>query len=132
MKFAIIITGLFGLSFILLPDFTEQLFNILLDNPTGEGYIRFIYGVLGAVLVGWSATFFMIVQKGGQQSMIVIPLMIWFVIDTTFSLISGYAGNALLNLGFVVLYAVPLMRAKIKNLSDMRSEQTQFYSDNQQ
>lgn len=132
MKFAIIITGLFGLSFILLPDFTEQLFNILLDNPTGEGYIRFIYGVLGAVLVGWSATFFMIVQKGGQQSMIIIPLMIWFVIDTTFSLISGYAGNALLNLGFVVLYAVPLMRAKIKNLSDTRSKQTQFYGDNQQ
>ncbi|MBA4314736.1 MAG: hypothetical protein C0422_05325 [Alcaligenaceae bacterium] len=70
---------------------------------------------MGSVLVGWGALIFMLVRKlnigDAKQTcnMIAISVLLWYVPDTAFSLYSGFWQNAVLNSGFSVLYAIPLM-----------------------
>jgi len=37
--------------------------------------------------------------------------MIWFVIDSTFSVVSGYSGNAVSNIAFLLIFAIPMYPA---------------------
>lgn len=40
--------------------------------------------------------------------MFVVSLVAWFIPDTAYSLLSGFWQNAVLNAGFVLLFAIPL------------------------
>jgi hypothetical protein len=77
-------------------------------------YIRLLYGVLGAVIVGWMATIAAIVVEPLRRrepwawSAIVISVTIWFVLDTGLSLVLGFIGHALFNVAFAIGLAVPL------------------------
>jgi hypothetical protein len=77
-------------------------------------YIRLLYGVLGAVIVGWMATIAAIVVEPLRRRelwawwAIVISVTIWFVLDTGLSLVLGVIGHALFNVAFAIGLAVPL------------------------
>jgi hypothetical protein len=77
-------------------------------------YVRLLYGVLGAVIVGWMATIAAIVVEPLRRrepwawSAIVISVTIWFVLDTGLSLVLGFIGHALFNVAFAIGLAVPL------------------------
>jgi hypothetical protein len=116
-------TLLFGLSFMLLPGLMQTFFNLLLfGSPDAGGrfdteatrYILFTYGILGAVMVGWMIGFLLVLTgpfRRGEQlgwNIITYSMTIWFVIDSAFSLISGFAANAALNVAFFILFAIPL------------------------
>ncbi len=77
-------------------------------------YIALVHAVLGAVMFGWGAALLLVarslfahgVREGWQ--IIAISIAVWFVPDTAFSLWSGFWQNAVLNVVFIVLFAVPL------------------------
>lgn len=120
---AALTTGFFGLSMVLLPDTLQVFFNLLVFGNTwlpaefgaqAGGYIGFVYGVLGAVLAGWALMIVLALlgpfRRGEKEGwvMVALPLALWFAVDTTWSLATGYWQNAALNTVFGLAYAVPL------------------------
>ncbi len=77
-------------------------------------YIRLVYGILGAVIVGWMTTVGAVVigplrrRESWAWWTIVIASAVWFVLDTGLSLLLGFVGHGLFNVGFAIALAVPL------------------------
>jgi hypothetical protein len=99
---------------------TDGLFNWMFFGETGTpagfsaeavDYYRVIYGVLGAVMIGWFSLVIWVVRGplaqgvAGAWGALVISIGGWFAIDTTFSLASGFWENAVLNLCFAAAFA---------------------------
>lgn len=116
-------TVLFGLVMVLAPDFTSQAFGLMMfqDMETfstlpadSAAYIQLAHAVMGSVLVGWGVLMFLLVRILMAESpqrvvcLLAASILLWYLPDTAFSLVSGFWQNALLNTGFVILYAVPL------------------------
>lgn len=114
---------LFGLGMVLVPQHLQALFSWMLFyapdrvdafGPQAVGYIMLLTGILGAVMVGWGvALMFTILgpfQQGLRYGWNTVALSIggWFVPDTLFSLHTGFWQNAVFNLVFLVLFAIPL------------------------
>ena len=113
----------FGLILVILPDLSRQGFSWLIYGsfdrisqftPEASHYITLAHAVFGSVLVGWGVTILFIVQRlfrkriKNSWSIIAISILAWFIPDTIFSLASGFAPNALLNLVFLILFFIPL------------------------
>jgi len=79
------------------------------------GYTRFVYGVLDAVMVGWSVALWFVAtgplrrREPWAWNAVGASVATWFIIDSTLSIMSGYGENALLNLAFAVMLGAPLM-----------------------
>jgi hypothetical protein len=114
---------LFGLSMMLLPDAIQVLFNFVAFQDSGiedlfgteaVHYIQFVYGILGAVMAGWMIPLLFILfgafRRGEWEGWLAIALSIgfWFVIDSSWSASMGFWGNVVLNIGFFLLYLIPL------------------------
>jgi hypothetical protein len=108
-----------GLSFALLPSFTAQVFALILygnaqtllsAEPWIVRYLFLIHAILGAVLASWGfAISRFALQMRGDSSAQLNParsllgmLLVWFIPDTMYSLLSGFWQNAVFNLGFAV------------------------------
>lgn len=96
----------------------------------GVEYLAFVYRVLGAVLIGWTVTLAAAWRalrsagaagpvgpagpdaRGGRDRRawwtVAGSVGVWFLVDTTSSLVSGFPENALLNLALATLVGVPL------------------------
>jgi hypothetical protein len=65
-------------------------------------------------MAGWGIALLLITRellaKGSQLGwkLMAISLISWFLPDTTYSLLSGYWQNAILNVVFLTLFAIPL------------------------
>lgn len=121
---AIAFQAVFGLAMIFLPGVLDKYFwNVIFFSssklyqtftPEITTYIHQVYGVLGAVMVGWSVQMFLHVKNtftsGDRQAWIaiVLSLGIWFVLDSVLSIAMGYWQNAVLNVGFGSLFVIPL------------------------
>lgn len=100
----------------------DQVFDRLGFGPDDGGvaggaareYLRLVYGVLGAVIVGWMITIGVIIlgplrrRETWAWWAIVAAVTVWFVLDTGLSLVLGFVGHALFNVAFAVAVAVPL------------------------
>jgi hypothetical protein len=81
-------------------------------------YISLAHAVLGGVLVGWGFALFYAVKTffashaRATWNLVAGSLAAWFIPDTGYSLSSGYWQNAVLNLGFLVVFALPLWAAR--------------------
>ena len=121
------LTGLAGLGFAALATIgaTEgytTIFDLVflpgeVDAPAGNT-ASFAMGVTGAVLSGW-ATIMLVMLTSRRASALqetwwalTAGLVIWFVVDGIVSIAAGALGNLVLNLGFVVLYAPPLIATR--------------------
>jgi hypothetical protein len=126
---------LLGISMVLLPDPTQKLFNLLIlgsieGNPTFNEaaitYIKLVYAVLGALMFGWGMLLLYILlgsfRRGEAEGwrMMTLSVTAWFIPDTGYSLWSGFWQNAVLNLGFAIAFAIPLI-ATYKALNETRS-----------
>jgi hypothetical protein len=113
----------FGLSMVLAPGLIRQVFSLLVySSPNhiatfGAGavaYVSLVHAILGAVMFGWGTALLYVVlgpfRRGSREGwqIIAVSVAAWFIPDTAFSLWSGFWQNALLNLAFAVLLAVPL------------------------
>lgn len=124
------ITGVmvFGLSMILSPDLIRRFFGLLLYSsadfmlstfePAAVAYITLTHGVLGTVMFGWGAALLLVLsgpfRRGSREGWVILSVSIaaWWVPDTWFSLQMGFWQNAVLNLVFAVLFAVPLIATR--------------------
>jgi hypothetical protein len=82
-------------------------------NP--RDYVIFVYGVLGAVIIGWTASLVAIVRGPLRRReawawwALAGAVGVWFLVDTTLSPVLGYVGHALFNIGFVVILGIPML-----------------------
>jgi hypothetical protein len=115
--------ALFGLTLVIAPALGRQVFGLLIyRSPSGIAelggsatpYISLVHGVLGAVMFGWAAALLLVVlgpfRRGAREGWTIIAVSVaaWFVPDTIFSLWTGFWPNAVLNLVFAALFAIPL------------------------
>lgn len=123
LQVAVAGVGLFGLACVVLPDAIAAFFNLLIFGRTwlppefgaaAAPYLTFVYGVLGAVMLGWAVLMMMVLEgpfRRGERAgwlMIAVPMATWFAVDTTWSLATGYWQNAVLNGAFALAFGVPL------------------------
>jgi len=112
-----------GLVLVLAPDLTCQGFSLLIYantnhiNAFGSEAVRYIalsHAVLGSVMFGWGVALLFAIRglfaRGVKDSwqIVAVSVIAWFVPDTAFSLWSGFWQNALLNVAFATLFALPL------------------------
>ena len=124
LKGTLIIMAVFSTATVVFPQLTHSLFDWIafagerpevLSGPEAAGYLTFVYGVLGAVMLGWSALLYYIVrgpfQRGERWAWyaIAVPVTLWFVVDSVHSVVTGYWPNALFNGGFYVAFGIPLI-----------------------
>ncbi len=125
----------FGLFLVMAPGFTRQGFSLLVYADTGRivafgadavAYIALVHAVLGGVMFGWGVALLLVVRglfaRGAREGwqIIAISVAAWFVPDTAFSLWSGFWQNAVLNVAFLILFAVPLV-ATYRVFHEMRA-----------
>lgn len=99
-------------------------FNILggpgdLDlNP----HMRFILAILGAVTIGWGLTLLAVIQAANQLEKeasksiwigIAASIVIWYVIDSSLSIATGFWLNAVSNTIFSATFLIPVIRSGI-------------------
>jgi hypothetical protein len=113
-----------GLAFVLLPTLTAQVFALILygnpqellsNEPKLVRYLFLIHAILGAVLASWgfAITRFALQMRGTEVRFdpahaLLGVFLVWFIPDTTYSLLSGFWQNAVFNLGFAVPLAIGL------------------------
>ncbi len=115
--------SLFGLALVVAPSLARQGFSFLVYadaarlDSFGEAaakYVSLAHAVLGGVMVGWGVGLALVVRgllaSGSRLGWRIVTLSVgtWFVSDTGYSLWSGFWQNAVLNIVFLVLFAVPL------------------------
>lgn len=114
----------FGLILVLAPSFARHGFSLLvyatpyrIDTFGQEqvSYISLSHAVLGGVMAGWGSALFYITRhllaRGSKLAwnLLALSLGAWFVPDTSYSLLSGYWQNAVLNTVFLLLFGTPLV-----------------------
>lgn len=83
--------------------------------PPATSYVLFIYGVLGAVLIGWMLLLLAVARgpllrrERWAWNAVAQSMTVWFLVDTAFSLSVGSPAHALFNVGFAVVIAAPLV-----------------------
>lgn len=118
-----------GLSAVLMlvPSLGESLFFLVYFNQAHSpvpvpdevtGYLRFANGIIGAVMAGWMLTVIVLARGpllAGERyawNAIAWPLLAWYVIDTSFSLLHGVWGNVFLNTATGLMFGIPLIGAR--------------------
>ena len=80
---------------------------------------RFSIGLMGAVTMGWGMTLYVAFQAihladraHGPRIWrnLTLAALIWYVIDSSISVATGYWLNAVSNTLFIALYLIPLLR----------------------
>jgi hypothetical protein len=114
---------LFGLGFIVVPDLMYNFFDRILFWDAAPkisfttdtiSFVKFAYGVLGAVMVGWAVSLFYILlvpfRRREREAWLGVSLSVtvWYVVDSIWSVATGFYENALLNTGFFILFIIPL------------------------
>lgn len=113
----------FGLLLVIAPALARDGFSLLVYSsgdrisefgPDAVAYIELAHAVMGGVMVGWGVALFLVLRGPMRQDLMqgigifAISLLAWFIPDTIFSLASGFWQNAILNLVFAVLFAIPI------------------------
>ena len=113
----------FGLLLVVSPALSRWLFGwVAFGSAAGienlgaaaQPYLALVHGVLGAVMFGWGVGMLLVVlgpfSRGEWEGWrtIAFSLGAWLAVDTTLSVITGFWGNVALNIGFALLFAVPL------------------------
>jgi hypothetical protein len=87
-----------------------------------DAHMRFTLAVLGAVVIGWSLTLLgatrMAHRLGRDRGRsawgwVTVSLAGWFVIDSTLSILTGFALNAVMNTIFMAAFLLPIVRSRV-------------------
>ena len=119
-------TILFGLLMVFSPNFfRETMFRIYTDFFYTDGtyatlssadinFQAVFYGITGGVMIGWAVLMAFIIhvpfRRGEKWAWLALDasLVTWFVLDTYASIRFGMSINVMLNVGFAVLFIIPL------------------------
>lgn len=107
----------FGAALVLAPDVGSALFGTLVYGRSGFpaeftdealAYVQLSHAVIGAMMVGWFGLALWVVRgplaagHPGAWKALALTLATWFLLDTSFSLLTGFTPNAALNVVFLV------------------------------
>lgn len=113
----------FGLLLVVAPGVARQGFSLLVFSSADRisefgseaaSYIELAQAVMGSVMIGWGTALLLVLRGPMRRDLpeglkiFVVSLLVWFIPDTIFSIASGFWQNAILNLVFAVLFAIPL------------------------
>lgn len=119
---AVAVAG-YGISMVLAPPLAGELFDALgfgmreagiTDGPA-RSYVLFLFGVLGAVIVGWMVLIAAVASAASATGApwawraLTASLSAWFMLDTGVSLVVGEWQHALFNVAFLAALALPLL-----------------------
>ncbi len=102
---------------------TVVLFHLL--NPSAtimmEPALRFSTALMGAVTLGWGLTIYIAVQAAtllGTRAapiwrLLIASLVIWYIIDSTLSVATGFGLNAVSNTVFLLTFLLPVWRSGV-------------------
>ena len=85
-----------------------------IDTSEVRDYLLLPYMVLGAVMSGWVFLMLLLVRgplKDGfvwARKFLIQSLSLWFVLDTSMSIVLGYPTHALFNIPFALALGIPL------------------------
>ena len=114
----------FGLLLVVAPGVGRQGFSLLVFSSADRisefgseaaSYIELAHAVMGSVMIGWGMALLLVLRGPMRRDLseglkiFAVSLLVWFIPDTTFSIASGFWQNAILNLLFAVLFAIPLI-----------------------
>jgi hypothetical protein len=116
----------FGAALLLLPSLSMAGFGLMVYGdpafPAGfsgeaKQYIRLAHAVMGAVMVGWFLTLRWVLGAAehgtpGAWRAAVSAFAAWFVLDTGYSLASGFWPNAVLNTAVAALFVPGLVATR--------------------
>jgi hypothetical protein len=119
---AVLIAG-YGAGLVVAGPSAARLFDVLgfgmasggVPDGRPQEYVLLVYGVLGAVLVGWMSLVAGLaagpLRRGDRSTwrLIAVSTALWFAVDTTFSLAAEWWAHALFNVAFVVAIGIPLV-----------------------
>ena len=89
-----------------------------IDTSEVQDYLLLPYMVLGAVMAGWVFLMILIVRgplKDGSlwaRKFLIQSLSLWFILDTSMSVVLGYPTHALFNVPFALALGIPLVLMK--------------------
>ena len=95
-----------------------------LDGPgdlTMTPPLRFALALCGAVTLGWSLTMLAALRAAWQLGAAARPVWVaitvtvvgWYVVDSTLSVATGFALNAVSNTVFLIAYLIPVLRCGV-------------------
>ena len=114
---------LFGIAQALFPNLVRQGFSLMVFGSAdymetfpqdAVRYITLAHAIMGAVMIGWgiSMMYTLFTQfRNGEWTgwvSIAVAMTLWFIPDTVISIATGYWQNAVLNIGFILMFASPL------------------------
>jgi hypothetical protein len=120
LEAVVIVAGALGLAFVVASATTVEVFDVLysVDGASSRTagdreYLRGVYGVLGAVMVGWMVVLHGLVRGPLRRrelwawQLTARSVIVWFLLD---SAVSAFfiPRNILLNLCFLIAFAVAL------------------------
>ncbi len=79
---------------------------------------RLLCAVCGGMLVGWGALFYLLADRvyphepALVRKFVLVSICSWFVVDSLGSIAAGAPMNALFNIGFLALFALPVLKAQ--------------------
>lgn len=96
----------------------------LLDGPEPlqlTSQMRFSLALMGAVSLGWALTLaatikaaILLEERGAPiWRLLIAATLMWFVIDTTLSIATGYGMNAVPNLILLATFLLPVIRSGV-------------------
>ncbi|MFM8520284.1 MAG: hypothetical protein ACKOB2_07820 [Solirubrobacterales bacterium] len=113
----------FGLLLVIAPGVGRQGFSLLVFSSADRisefgseaaSYIELAHAVMGSVMGGWGVALLLVLRGPMKRNLteglkiFAVSLVAWFIPDTIFSIASGFWENAVQNVVFAVLFAVPL------------------------
>lgn len=86
-------------------------------QTTGAPETRLMLATAGSILAGWGVMLWMVSARlfprdpALARAMILTSVVLWFIVDGVASVAAGASFNAVLNIGFLVLFLIPLTGA---------------------
>ena len=103
-------------SFVWTPFFNMALLPTGIDQMSSAPDAMLTIAILGGVMTGWGVLLWQLTTKlfpndpALARTLILWSVETWFVVDSIGSVMVGAPVNVVLNLGFLVLFAIPLWR----------------------
>lgn len=109
-----LLTGTPALAFVESP-LLRAIFGDAALTPEMRTFHRWVFGVAGAVMMGWGIGAIFVVRHGIQKgerwawTCLALSVGLWYAVDTSISAFYGVWANVIGNTGFLLLYEVPLV-----------------------
>lgn len=110
---------LFALGGLPATDFGARLFYDVIYWPIDgqspfDADMRFTSAVLGSIMLGWAVLAFGVVSFADRVGSaawrwLTLSVLVWYVADSTLSLLAGVPMNVVPNTGFLALFLVPVL-----------------------